>query len=644
MSKLSPLLLVIAVFYLYGGWAIPDLNEPYYICKAIHYWQPNWIPADTFLESRDAHWFYYIVFGTTSFFLTPYMMALVGRLICWSLMAWGWCRLSQTLLCSNVVNNADDVNSTNNIIPLIALPVFTAAVFLFYQTNFNLAGEWVAGGVEGKTFAFGFIFFAFDAMCRSRWRQTWLLLGIASAFHVLAGGWSVICALLAWLFLQRNERPKFITMLPALICGGILSLPGLLPALRLNADTPADIVAQSNDIYVFFRLSHHLVPSQIAWTMSVRFLLMTAVWILLVSGVFYSVIKTENGSNDNNNETNLAQKTMARFVAASLLLAFIGCVIDILFSGNVITATANRPLAAKLLRYYWFRTSDWAVPLGLTFTGTRFLFMLATPVWVYIGNVTIRQLTGLIFSLTLIALVMFLVVHAVLFGNFSWTTQPDAKVVWMIITVCVLHFTWVSINGYRLYPELSENANGVKRFAALLLTVMLIVMLFLTPLLGLFDIGGKRTTATFAKAEPLSPYTAFYWLDICNWIRENTPTDAKFLVPRDMNTFKWNASRSDIGVLKEIPQDAASIVKWERTMNDLFSYKSEEGETKWDRSITMLFWWKTDKEAIELQQKYKFNYIVCPSQPDLSHKKYLEQVYKNDMLAVYSIRKIIKRS
>ena len=57
-----------------------------------------------------------------------------------------------------------------------------------------MAGEWMIGGLEAKGLAYVFVLLALGALARGRWRAVWPLLGAASAFHVLVGGWSVVAA------------------------------------------------------------------------------------------------------------------------------------------------------------------------------------------------------------------------------------------------------------------------------------------------------------------------------------------------------------------------------------------------------------------------------------------------------------------
>ena len=45
---------------------MPDVNEPNYLGKAIHFWNPAWAPNDFFLDTADTHWVFYFTFGWLS--------------------------------------------------------------------------------------------------------------------------------------------------------------------------------------------------------------------------------------------------------------------------------------------------------------------------------------------------------------------------------------------------------------------------------------------------------------------------------------------------------------------------------------------------------------------------------------------------
>ncbi len=319
--------LVFVLFYLYAGWEAPDVNEAHYLAKAKNYWSPLWCANDQFLKSSDAHLVFYWTFGWLSQWLSLPALAWTGRLLTWALMAWSWTRLSHVLFPK----------------PLVAL--LAAALFLVLLDHCHMAGEWIVGGVEAKGFAFVLLFLAMENMVRNRWNRVWPLLGLASAFHVLVGGWAVIAALCGW-YSMRSRRPSFSSMLPWLALGGVISLAGLIPALRLTLNSEPHVANLAQVVYVYHRLPHHLVFHTFHHWFMARHALLFAVWLTLCL-----LTPCDESSS-------IAQQRPIRaFVFAAFLIAIGGALIDqcLLY---------QRPLAAGLLRYYWFRLSDAALPLG----------------------------------------------------------------------------------------------------------------------------------------------------------------------------------------------------------------------------------------------------------------------------------------
>ncbi len=54
------------------------------------------------------------------------------------------------------------------------------------------------------------------------------------------------------------------------------------------------------------------------------------------------------------------------------------------------------------------------------------------------------------------------------------------------------------------------------------------------------------------------------WLDVCHWLRSHTPEDALFVTPNESWAFKWLAERAEFVAIKDCPQDARSLVEWNR--------------------------------------------------------------------------------
>jgi len=340
-------LLIFAVFCLQGAWPVPEVNEPYYLGKAIHYWIPHWAASDWFLQTADTHEVFYFSVGWLSLILTPTAFAWTVRLLTWGLLAWSWQRFSRA------------------VVPRAWMSVLTAVVFDFLLQHYNMAGEWVVGGAEAKGLSFALVFLALEAMVKGYWNRMWLLLGFASAMHILVGGWAAVAAGAVWLFesglFSRNACAASGPAVRPSCCTGrashwiapliaiLLALPGLVPALRMNLGVDPAVAAQAHKIYVFERFPHHLDPTKF-WAdgFVLPFLWIVGLWLLLWP--------TASG--------NPGAKRLRGFTAAAVIIALIGTAISPL-------SLYNRSLAAGWMRFYWFRLADVAVPLGLAVLSVR---------------------------------------------------------------------------------------------------------------------------------------------------------------------------------------------------------------------------------------------------------------------------------
>ena len=319
-------LLILVVFFLFAGGMAPDVNEAHYLSKAKHYWNPEWCQGDHFLESDDAHTVFFWAFGWVTLFLSLPATAWLGRVLTWFLLAWSWWRLS------------------DGVTPQRWMPVLTASVFVCLMHYGHFAGEWVVGGVEAKGISFALMLFSLGYVVRDRWTPAWLLAGISTSFHVLVGGWS-LCALLAASVavrgLGRTCRSWW-----AVLGAALLTLPGLWPALQLAADTTSAEVTLANEIYVFHRLSHHLVFHRIFYSHGGLYALRFGVLLMGWGWLVWHLRRQPRIC------------TLQKVVSAAVAIASVGIVID--------QATLwDRVLAAAWLRFYWFRLSDVMVPLGI---------------------------------------------------------------------------------------------------------------------------------------------------------------------------------------------------------------------------------------------------------------------------------------
>src|SRR5690606_8966009 len=153
-------------------------------------------------------------------------------------------------------------------------------------------------------------------------------------FHGLVGGWSLVALIVAWV-LEGSQRPRWTTLWPGVLAALLLAAIGTWPAVAMNADVSADVVAHANQIYVYERLMHHLLPQTFKEYMVLKHLVLAAVLV----GLWSSRPRGEG------------RFRLLSFAFGGVLIASAGWLIAL--------TTADHPeLGASLLRYYWFRLSD----------------------------------------------------------------------------------------------------------------------------------------------------------------------------------------------------------------------------------------------------------------------------------------------
>jgi hypothetical protein len=345
--------LIFAVFFIQGAWPVPDVNEAHYLGKAIHYWNPDWLRGDLFMESTGTHVVFCLTFGWLSLWLSPPAMAWTIRILTWLLLAWAWRRLSVAL------------------VPRPWYSVLTAALFACLMDRCHMAGEWVIGGAEAKGFAYVLVLLGLEAFVRNRWNRALMLLGAASALHVVVGGWAAVAVGFAWLITPRSViaptegatagrgfvgRPPLSTLWPGILGGFVLALPGLVPALTLDWGVDSHLVRQAHEIYVFDRLPHHLILSGMRPEFIARMTLLWLFWLLLGH---WSKRAEQLGGLE-------CPFRLRAFVAGAVAISLVGAALQPLIY-------IDRAAAAGLLRCYWFRLTDVALPLGVVLQGAALI-------------------------------------------------------------------------------------------------------------------------------------------------------------------------------------------------------------------------------------------------------------------------------
>ncbi|MGB7342765.1 MAG: DUF6798 domain-containing protein [Pirellulaceae bacterium] len=453
--------LLMLLFFVYAGDLAPMVNEAHYLVKAKNFWDTSWCQNDLFAASGKAHTTFYFLFGWPTKFLSFNATAWIGRVVGWLLLAIGLQRLSSKLVA----------------VPFASLAVATLWIVGIEQGN--LAGEWVVGGIEAKVPAYGFVLLALSAMVDRRWNRVWILLGVASAFHVLSGGWSVIAASLVWLMTEKNRSDRKAFFAPALFAGGAIALLGLVPALWLTVGVPREDSVAAAEIYTYYRIKHHLLPADFQTWWFVRHGI-----LIVATGVLYFLSCKDQNARD-------GFGSLFWFTVGAVAIAAIGLVVGML-------PPYTPDLAAKLLRYYWFRLTDAIVPLMFALLVVRQVFHK-------------REIASKTTPTTICGL--FLLAGIVLFAGSSF-------------------------QRFRLGipPSASHKLLGWAPNASI-----------------------QQQRDGFAD-----------WLAVCEWVRGSTPADEILLTPRHQQSFKWYAHRAEVVNWKDVPQDAKSLLEWNRRFAEIF--------------------------------------------------------------------------
>lgn len=330
---IAEILAIAAIFAAAGAWPVPDTNEAVYLTKARHAADPSWIAGDFFLETPDAHGVFYFVMGPIAGHPSLEATAWIGRIAGWLALALGFHHLARV-----TVMGAGWSALRRTWALLIA-----AAIFSLAMRQTHAAGEWVIGGCEAKVFAWALVFGGLGDLVRGRFETAWCLLGAATAFHPIVGGWAMLASLAVRVFMTwPPDRRSPIVRGTLITVGCVLAAVGVVPALLLNAGVDAATGQLATRIYVAERLPHHLLMQTFATGFVARHLLAAGLWWLL------SRVTPPSESRGR----------LTAFTLVALGISLTGAMIEL-------AQPWLGPVVLSLLRYYWFRLGDVAVPLAL---------------------------------------------------------------------------------------------------------------------------------------------------------------------------------------------------------------------------------------------------------------------------------------
>jgi hypothetical protein len=213
--------------------------------------------------------------------------------------------------------------------------VMLVILYVFIRHQSLIAGEWILGGAEAKSFAYGFVLLAAAAFVTQRYLLAFAFAGAAISLHVLVGVYALFCATGAMLLNYDSywpQRRDIFSRSWVLPVTGAFGIYAVITQLGAKAGPAA---AKAAEIYVRFRVPHHVFPG--AWGGRMRLI------EVLLAAIALCVLMYLHGRSR-------ASRFIAAYALCSTVLFMTG--LGIYFAGDI-----------PLLKYYWFRFPDVMVPL-----------------------------------------------------------------------------------------------------------------------------------------------------------------------------------------------------------------------------------------------------------------------------------------
>jgi hypothetical protein len=294
------------------------VNEADHLPYARQLVQPDWLPHDFYLNSSNTYRYpFSVVLGILVYYLGFDYAALVGRLLVYLFLAFAF----------NVFFRSIQLRLSLRLLVLLA----------FIPSQSLVASEWIIDEAETKSVAYAFVLLALSGFLCKRYLAGFAYAGAALSFHILVGAYAVWCTVGATLLNLRAYRLEWLTMIrqswPFFLTGAfgfVVAAEHLFPLVTTD-------LHRAWEIYVQYRLPHHLLPS--AWERNGWFVLSPATGLFALSYWFCR---------------EHTPRLLAAYGLASVTLFAVGLLFY--FLGHI-----------TMLRFYWFRFPDTIVPL-ISFT------------------------------------------------------------------------------------------------------------------------------------------------------------------------------------------------------------------------------------------------------------------------------------
>lgn len=308
------------------------INEGDVLPLARQFADPQWMPQDWYLNQPAGYRFLFSsIVGHAITQIGWVATSVIGRSLCFALLAIGLVWMAQRLKLS------------------MLMVWFVAAAWVTFGQS-AIANEWIAQGLEAKAIAYGFVFLAIGCLLHHHYRWMGILLGVATSFHVLVGGYAFLAAGgVYWLSVSHASKHRVgLQTLGLYILGSGFAIPAVIRQLAAMLQSDEQAAIPSSAIYVFFRLPHHLNPlswQALQWAEMMLFLIVFNVCLLALQQGWLQ-------RSPLSHEQREAVDILSRFTAFFLIPFVIGLLIAPFDSDG------------KWLQFYPFRFGDVMLPLS----------------------------------------------------------------------------------------------------------------------------------------------------------------------------------------------------------------------------------------------------------------------------------------
>ncbi len=577
-----------------GGW-----NEIDVLPLAKQYVDPSWIPGDWYLNQPPGYRrLFQTIFGRLIVAWGFLATSLIGRLFCYGLLASGLVLLGRKLS--------------------LSLPSLLLAVGLFIyvdRTQGAIAGEWLVGGLEAKSIAYGLLLLAMGLMLEGRDRWMAFLLGLSTSFHVLVGSWAFVAAV-GWLMLRRRKHFWDIRHLASILLIYLgASAFAVEPVLKqLFTPTPTASV-QASYIYVFLRLPHHLNP--LSWELED--------WIkplvyLLVLTLSVGILQRQHQQQS----TPMSEK---------LLLTRLST--DDPPKSPLTRGTWSGLVPPLLSRARGDRTKSFlkrgtlggfVPPLLRGARGDRILSDTS--------QTSSKQLSeqyatcmGLV-EFTLLTLVPFLL------GLVIAPFDSQGKL--LQYYPFRLGDIMLPLNTCLLFAcALQQHFTGKRQRVFSLVCIVLLSLACTVQ-----AVSFHRQLLALSHFPSAEQEVDPQWKDMCAWVRRHTPQDAVVISsPGKLVNFAWLSERPTLAKFKLLPQTNARILDWYKRLEDLSgdlypwprvpTTKDKRKEIR--KKLITAYDRLTTAQVEDLMVKYQADYFVTR----VEHQLALPLAYRNSLYILY---------